>query len=85
MVIKGKNSLSWGERPDIHVVLNEDILLEAVSPEPVNSSCHLGLKEKDLQLVMSRMVVVSFNLLFNLINFCRFLLWGKIKKRGRDQ
>jgi hypothetical protein len=84
MVIKGKNSFSWGERPDIHVALNEDILLEAVSPEPVNSRGHLGLKKKDLQLVMSRMVVVSFNLLFNLINIFRFLFGGKYKKRGRD-
>jgi hypothetical protein len=67
MVIKGKNSFSWGDKPDLHVALNEDILLEAVSPEPVNSRGHLGLKKKDLQLVFSLMVVVYFNLFFILV------------------
>jgi hypothetical protein len=60
MLIKGKNSFSWGDKPDIHVALNEDILLEHVMPEPVNNRGHLGLKKTDLQIILSRMVVVYF-------------------------
>ncbi len=60
MTIKGNNCFSWGPKPDLHVALDEDILLEAVVPEPVTSRGHLGLKKTDLQLVLSLMVVVYF-------------------------
>jgi hypothetical protein len=81
MTIKGNNCFSWGPKPDLHVALDEDILLEAVVPEPVTSRGHLGLKKTDLQLVLSLMVVVYFpslltysfpffiNLLFPLFHF----------------
>ena len=58
MLIKGNNSFAWGSKPDLHVTLNEDIVLDNVVPEPVNSRGHLGLKKKDLQTVLQRMVVV---------------------------
>jgi hypothetical protein len=75
MLIKGNNSFSWGDKPDIHVALNEDILLESVVPEPVNSRGHLGLKKKDLKTVVSRMVVAYF--LPHFFGFPKFF-WGII-------
>jgi hypothetical protein len=63
MAIKGNNSFAWGQK-DIHVALNEDILMEPVCPEPINSRGHLGLKKIDLEKVISLMVVV-YLLLFN--------------------
>jgi hypothetical protein len=42
------------------VALNQDIILDNVVPEPVNSRGHLGLKKKDLKIVLSRMVVVYY-------------------------
>jgi hypothetical protein len=75
MLIKGNNSFSWGDKPDIHVALNEDILLESVVPEPVNSRGRLGLKKKDLKTVVSRMVVAYF--LPHFFSFPKFF-WGII-------
>lgn len=66
MQIKGTNSFNWDFKTDIVVTLDEDILLEAVEPQPVNSRGHLGLNKKDLKLVLSRMVVVYFILFLNL-------------------
>jgi hypothetical protein len=60
MLIKGNNNFAWGDRPDLHVALNQDIILDNVVPEPVNSRGHLGLKKKDLKIVLSRMVVVYY-------------------------
>jgi hypothetical protein len=37
MVIKGINTFTWGEKEDLHVTCNEDIILRAVDPEPVNT------------------------------------------------
>ena len=61
MTIKGNNSFVWGEKEDIHVALNEDIIVEPVSvqPEPLNTRGHLGLKKKDHDRVLYLMVVVS--------------------------
>jgi hypothetical protein len=36
MTIKGSNAFAWGHK-DVHATLNEDILMEPVLPEPVNS------------------------------------------------
>jgi hypothetical protein len=59
MVIKGTNTFTWGEKEDLHVTCNEDIILRAVKPEPVNSRGHLGLNKKDfVVVVVSRVVVV---------------------------
>jgi hypothetical protein len=60
MVIKGKNSFAWGDKVDLHVTLNEDILLRGVVPEPVNSRGHLGLKKTDLKKTLSQLVLVYF-------------------------
>jgi hypothetical protein len=40
MMIKDKNSFSWGPKPDTVLTLDEDIILEGVQLEPVNSSSH---------------------------------------------
>jgi hypothetical protein len=37
MVIKGTNAFTQPSKPDIHITLDEDIILKNVSPEPVNS------------------------------------------------
>jgi hypothetical protein len=58
MIIKGKNSFAWGLKEDIHVALDEDILIEPVLPEPVNSRSNMGLRKKDLDKVLLMMVVV---------------------------
>ncbi len=52
MTIKGNNSFVWGEKEDIHVALNEDIIFEPVLPEPLNTRGHLGLKKKDHDRVL---------------------------------
>ena len=64
MTIKGSNAFAWAH-DDVHTTLNEDILMEPVLPEPVNSRGNLGLKKKDLEKVLSLMVVVYFLLLKN--------------------
>jgi hypothetical protein len=71
MVIKGSNSFAWGSKADLHMTLNEDILISDVVPEPVNSRGHLGLKKTDHKKALSRMVTVFFPSCF--INFSRFL------------
>jgi hypothetical protein len=43
MLIKSMNSVAWGVKVDLVVTFNEDIILEKVDPEPVNSRGHLGL------------------------------------------
>lgn len=58
LLIKGTNSFSWGDKPDICLTLNEDIILDAVVPEPLNSRGHLGLNKADLKFVTSWMVGV---------------------------
>jgi hypothetical protein len=61
MTIKGNNSFVWGEKEDIHVALNEAIIVEPVSvqPEPLNIRGHLGLKKKDHDRDLYLMVVIS--------------------------
>ncbi len=59
MTIKGNNSFGWGEKEDIHDALNEDIIVEPVLPEPLNTRGHLGLKKKDHDRVLYLMVVIS--------------------------
>ncbi len=51
-------TFTCGEKEDLHVTCNEDIILRDVEPEPVNSRGHLGLNKKDFVVVVSRMVVV---------------------------
>ena len=46
MAIKGNNSFVWGEKEDIHVALNEDIIVEPVLSEPQNTRGHLRPQEK---------------------------------------
>jgi hypothetical protein len=57
LTIKGSNAFAWGHE-DVHTTLNEDILMEPVLPEPVNNRGHMGFKKKDLEKVLSLMVVV---------------------------
>lgn len=71
MLIKGINSFAWGVKEDLVVTFNEDIILEKVHPEPVNSRGHLGLSKKDLKNVQSWMVVVY--LAIHKIKILRFL------------
>jgi hypothetical protein len=59
MTIKGNNSFAWGEKEDIYVALNEDIIVEPFLPERMNTRGHLGLKKKDHDRVLYLMVVVS--------------------------
>ena len=49
LTIKGTNSFAWGTKEDIHVALDEDIVIEPVLPEPLNSRGHLGLKKNDYE------------------------------------
>ena len=58
LVIKGVNCFSWGDKPDLHITLEEDIILSNVNPEPVTSRGYLGLKKKDHERVLSLMVLV---------------------------
>ncbi len=58
MTIKGKNQFSWGEKPDLLVTLNEDIVMSPVNPVPVNSRGHLGLSKQDFEKALRLMVVV---------------------------
>ena len=57
MTIKGSNAFAWGHK-DVHATLNEDILMEPVLPEPVNSRGNLGLKKIFFEKVLPLMVVV---------------------------
>jgi hypothetical protein len=59
MTIKGNNSFVWGEKEDIYVALNEDIIVDPALPEPLDTRGHLGLKKKDHDRVLYQMVVVS--------------------------
>ncbi len=63
MTIKGTNSFVWGEKEDIHVALDEDIIIEPVLPEPLNNRGHMGLKKKDHDKVLYMMVVVNCSLI----------------------
>ena len=74
MQIKGMNTFAWGVRPDLVLTYNDDILLEGIQIEPVNSRGHFGLNKKDLKSVQSWMVVVYFPC----IPFYFFLIKGLI-------
>jgi predicted nucleic acid-binding Zn-ribbon protein len=69
MLIKGKNSFAQPLKPDLHVTLEEDIVLKHVSPEPVNSRGCLGLSKTDYLKVLSLMVVFTLSSYFYLIIF----------------
>jgi hypothetical protein len=62
MVLKGRNCFAWGEKPDLVVTLEEDIILEKLQPDLLNSRGHMGLNKKDLKSVLSIMVVVFLHL-----------------------
>jgi hypothetical protein len=57
-VIKGINSFASGDKPDLHITLNKDILLIYIVPEPVNNRGHLGLNATDLKKPLAKMVMV---------------------------
>jgi hypothetical protein len=65
MAIKGTNAFTQPSKPDLHITLDEDIILKNVSPEPVNSRGCLGLSKKDLSKVLSLMVVVFLSSSFS--------------------
>ncbi len=50
--IKGNNSFVWGKKPDLHEGFNEHILFRTVLPEPVNNRDNMGIKKKDLPIVL---------------------------------
>ncbi len=52
------------------ITLEEDIVLNGVVPEPLNSRGYLGLTKKDLKMIQSSMVVVY--LPFFWTSFCYF-------------
>ncbi len=66
MTNMARSYTSWRDSLGFHVVLKEESSCRQFCLEPVNSRGHLGRKENDLQLVVSRLVVIYFNLfLFN--------------------
>jgi hypothetical protein len=62
----GFNSFGWGDKEDIHITLNEDILMSVI-PQLVNSRGNLGLSDQDLRKVLRLMVVVYLTRTF--VNF----------------
>jgi hypothetical protein len=46
MTIKGSNSFTWGSKPDIKLILNEDIILEDIKMITISNRGHLGLKKE---------------------------------------
>jgi hypothetical protein len=66
---KGTNSFLWPSKVDLHPTLVEDIILEPVAVEPINSRGHLGLKKKDFSKLISLMVVVYIS---NIVTFTIF-------------
>ena len=60
MSIKGNNCFAWGP-PDLHITLDEDIILNDIVSEPVTSRGHIGLKKSDPKHVVTLMVVVYLN------------------------
>jgi hypothetical protein len=73
MAIKGKNAFTQPHKPDVMITLNEDILLEDVCPEPVNSRGCLGLNKSDLSKVTTLMVLVFISSKFSLSFFIPFM------------
>ena len=63
MSIKGNNCFPWGP-PDLHITLDEDLILNDIVPELVTSCGHIGLKKSDQKHVVTLMVVVYLNLIF---------------------
>jgi hypothetical protein len=63
MVLKGTNCFAWGAKPDLVVTLEEDIILDGVVPEPLNSRGHWGLTKNDLKKIPPSMVVVYLPIL----------------------
>ena len=57
MAIRGTNAFSPPSKPDVHVTWEEDIILQGINPEPVNSRGCLGLNKKDFAKVVALMVV----------------------------
>ena len=73
MTLRGVNDFIWGPK-DVHVTLNEDILLMPVSPEPINNRGHLKLKKQDLEKVLSLMVVVYLSSFISILISEKFSL-----------
>ena len=40
MTIKGNSSFAWGDKKDVHIALDEGIIMGPVNPVPVNSRGH---------------------------------------------
>jgi hypothetical protein len=72
MTIKGSNAFAWGVKDDVHVTLNEDIILRNVQPEPVTSRGHLGLKKDVYKKLLAKMVVVYFSVSFKQMSYIKF-------------
>lgn len=58
MAIKGVNSFSWPDKKDLVITYKDDVLLEDVLVEPVNSRGNVGLKKIDHDKILSLMVLV---------------------------
>jgi hypothetical protein len=61
MTIKRSNSFLWPIKPAFHLTLEEEIIMDSVAVEPINSRGHLGLKKKDFEKLQSLMVVLSLH------------------------
>ena len=71
MALKG-SGFAWPEKPDIHITLNEDILMHNISVDVLNSRGHVALNKKDNDRAMALMVVVSISLLTYLMCWCLY-------------
>ncbi len=58
MAFKGKKAFTQPFKPDLMIMLDEDILLKNVRLELVNIKGYLGLNKTDLSKVITLMVVV---------------------------
>jgi len=56
--LKGINTFAWPATPDIMVTLNEDILIQPIVVQPVNSRGHLAMSKKEYDRAKTLMVVV---------------------------
>ena len=64
MTPRGHNVFMWPDKPDIMDTVKEDILVENISIEPVNSRGYFRVKNTDYKRVKQQMVVVYFFLIY---------------------
>ena len=65
---------------NVHVTLNEDILLDNVIPQPVNNRGFLGLTKNDLLNVIKKMVVYQSCTFWYMMSFQNGSCIGKTTK-----